>query len=402
MEVLFIGSVFAKENQEEIIKYSKRAVEFSANVFQEKLIEGFSNTCKEFKVVSAVGISNFPFGYKKLRFSGFKKKQNKYEYVKFNNLWGLRNFSRAKAIKKSLKFFIKKSGEEKFIIVYSAHTPFLDAAVYAKKKDPNIKICLIVPDLPQFMNFEKKQKLFYRLGKKYDVKKFNNLSKNVDAFVLLTEHMKESLCTGNRPCIITEGIIDSAQLRRAEENVVSTVQEDTIKRVVYTGKMDIAFGIEKLIKAFRQIKDEDCRLILCGAGTAFDLAKQSAIEDERITCLGQVVPEVARQWIDKADVLVNPRPNDGEYVKYSFPSKTIEYLLSGKAVVGYKLDGMKELYRRFIFVPENDHVDKLGDAIKKALYSFKKSDEFLKYAKNNLYCDNIAENIIKMMQSLNK
>lgn len=44
-----------------------------------------------------------------------------------------------------------------------------------------------------------------------------------------------------------------------------------------------------------------------------------------------------------ADVLVNPRQNDDEYTKYSFPSKNIEYLMTGNAVMAYMLDGIPEI-----------------------------------------------------------
>ena len=37
---------------------------------------------------------------------------------------------------------------------------------------------------------------------------------------------------------------------------------------------------------------------------------------------------------------VNPRQNNEEFTKYSFPSKTMEYLASGVPVVAYKLDGI--------------------------------------------------------------
>ena len=36
--------------------------------------------------------------------------------------------------------------------------------------------------------------------------------------------------------------------------------------------------------------------------------------------------EKANEILQQADVLVNPRQNDDEYTKYSFPSKNIEYL----------------------------------------------------------------------------
>ena len=168
MKVLLLCGVFAKENEKEIIENSKRAVEYSANIFQEKLIEGFEETVEDFSVLSAPFIGAYPIAYKQRVFKGFQEEQNKYKYVHFNNIWGIRNFSRAKSLKTRLQEFIKDLDKEKLIVVYSPHTPFLEAAVYAKKKDPNIKICLIVPDLPQYMNLNKKKSLLYRIGKFFD------------------------------------------------------------------------------------------------------------------------------------------------------------------------------------------------------------------------------------------
>ena len=108
MKILFIGSVFAKENESEIIQKSKVAVEYSANIFQKKLIEGLKKSNEPFEVVSAPGIGSFPNAYKDITFKGFKETQNEYQYVKFNNIWGIRNYSRSRAIKRALIDFIKE------------------------------------------------------------------------------------------------------------------------------------------------------------------------------------------------------------------------------------------------------------------------------------------------------
>ena len=56
----------------------------------------------------------------------------------------------------------------------------------------------------------------------------------------------------------------------------------------------------------------------------------------------------------QATVLVNPRQNNEEFTKYSFPSKTMEYLASGVPVVAYKLDGIPDEYDEYIrYVPDN-------------------------------------------------
>ena len=56
----------------------------------------------------------------------------------------------------------------------------------------------------------------------------------------------------------------------------------------------------------------------------------------------------------RAAVLVNPRQNNEEFTKYSFPSKTMEYLASGVPVVAYKLDGIPDEYDSYLnYVPDN-------------------------------------------------
>ena len=61
--------------------------------------------------------------------------------------------------------------------------------------------------------------------------------------------------------------------------------------------------------------------------------------------------------------MVNPRKNQEEYTKYSFPSKIMEYLTSGTPVVAYKLDGIPTEYKDYIHYVEGDTCEDLAYAI---------------------------------------
>ena len=131
--------------------------------------------------------------------------------------------------------------------------------------------------------------------------------------------------------------------------------------------------------------------------------KEAVLKDRRIKYLGQIDPMKAKEWQNKADVLINPRMNNEEYTKYSFPSKTIEYLMTGKPVVAYKLDGMKDIYSDFLYVvPENeDSISGLKKMIEVALDDNEqakkgKSLKFFYYAKENLNSDIITKSILEM------
>ena len=76
--------------------------------------------------------------------------------------------------------------------------------------------------------------------------------------------------------------------------------------------------------------------------------KEAARKDPRIEFKGFLSKREIALLQTQCDVLVNPRTDTGEYTKYSFPSKTMEYLLSGSKVVMYRLAGIGEEYYRYI------------------------------------------------------
>lgn len=392
MQVLFICGVYSNENTAEVLENSKSFADQAANVFQKKLIKGIKQNGYRYKIISAPFIGAYPMGYKQIRFNGFSALDPEYRHVPFNNIWGIRNISRAFAVKKAIReYFDRETEDEYLILVYSAHTPFLKAAEYAKKLKPDSKICLIVPDLPQYMNQSSGHRALYDFFKKYDIMIMNRYIETVDSFVILTEAMKESLGVGDRPYTVVEGIID--KLPDAAAHVQRESHKKT-KQIVYTGNMSLKYGIKELVDVFMQIQDESCRLILCGEGDARKYVEQMAERDPRIEYKGQVSAQEAKEYIKHADVLVNPRPNNGEYTKYSFPSKTIEYLLSGNPVVANMLDGMPECYKRFLVVPDEG----LKPAIQNVLSGQYKKDPvaFFEYAGRQLSAERIVKNIHDM------
>ena len=135
MEVLLLCGYFESKYQAEITKKTKTWVENAANTFQKRLISGFKKRNIALTIVSAPFIGPWPTAYKDINFKCFEagESEDGIIYVSFNNVWGFRNISRAATLKKQVRTFLKKcESDEKAIIVYSPHTPFLEAAVYGK------------------------------------------------------------------------------------------------------------------------------------------------------------------------------------------------------------------------------------------------------------------------------
>ena len=397
MKILILCGVAEKETQQEVIAHSRGGADLAANLFQQKLIAGFRSLETGCEVISAPFLGAFPNRCDLIHFRGFETAQEGCTYVTFNNIWGLRNFSRAKALKKALKDFIDAKDPQKLLLVYCPHTPFLEAAAYAKKKDPSIRVCLYVPDLPDYMNLSANRTWFYDVAKKVDIHRMTQLMDCVDSYILLTEYMKDQLPIGDKPYRVAEGIID------VFPELKEPVYTEKEKYIVYTGKMFERFGVKALIDGFRRLEGEDYRLVLCGKGDCEAYARAAQAEDPRIMFLGQVSPEVAIEWQSRASVLVNPRSVVEEYTRYSFPSKNIEYLLSGKPVVGYYLEGMPQIYQNFLccvdpsLPPDEALAVKLGEVLSSdSAALFEKNKQFFAYARKPLGAEGIARSIIEL------
>lgn len=398
MDVLLLCGYFEPKYQKEISKKTKTWVENAANTFQQRLIAGLKEQDINLKVVSAPFIGPWPTGYTDKTFKGFEAGESaeNVRYVHFNNIWGYRNISRTVALKKCVKDFIRNSkSEKKAIIVYCPHTPFLEAAVYGKGLDNSVHIHMVVPDLPQYMNLSKRAHPIYDFFKKIDIQKMEKLIAQVDSFMLLTKYMADKLHVGNRTYIVVEGITDVKNL--------PPEKKEHGKKVAYAGKLVEAFGAKRLIEAFEMIDDPEASLHICGGGELKPYVEEMCQKDSRIHYYGVVPAEKANEILQNADVLVNPRQNDDEYTKYSFPSKNIEYLMTGNAVVAYMLDGIPEIYRTFFNVPETNETVALAKAIKNAMRSDNAyAEKALLYLAKARSSEAVAKNIIEMIIETNK
>jgi len=394
MKTLLICGYFETQYQTEVLSKTKSFFNAAANIFQERLIQGLRQF--DLKIISAPFLSPYPTGYKDMYFNGFSNNVNSdITYIPFNNIWGYRNISRTANLKKEVKKFIHAyPTEKKSIIVYSVHTPFLEAAVYAKQLDPSIHICMVTLDLPQYMNLNKNNRFIYDCFKKMDIKRFYKLNKCIDSYVLLTRDMADMLSVGERPYVVVEGM--------AEPKLMAPIARvGSGKKIAYAGKLVESFGVKNLLDAFALIKDKDAVLDICGDGELAVYVTEQARKDPRIHYHGTVSAQKSYEILRNSDILINPRPNNEVYTKYSFPSKNIEYLQTGNKVIAYMLDGIPEVYKDFFIVPKDDSIHALYAAITEcfAMSEQEQSDKYEHFKKyvQNLFPAEVAQKIKRLI-----
>jgi len=335
MKVIFFGSLYPKERYQEILNKSSY-VDVAGNVLQWNFLGGL-DLMSEVRVFTVPIIKN----YKSILFkdSDFSHKNYSVDYcIGFPDVIGLKQFYSSIKLKKKIDKITLK-GEH--IIIYSLQSNLLFAAVYLKKKYPNIKITVIVADLPQYMS--ESRNVIYRLLKYVNTKLvFKNL-KHVDSYVLLSKYMTTMLPVENKPFIVVEGIYNPDR----ELDMASELKDDKI--ILYTGTLMKRYGVLNLVNAFLKIKSKSVSLIVCGEGDAKNEILKLSQRDSRIIYKGLMAHGEVLSLQKRATLLVNPRTPEGIYTKYSFPSKIMEYFASGSPTLMYKLPGIPEEYYDFCY-----------------------------------------------------
>lgn len=194
------------------------------------------------------------------------------------------------------------------------------------------------------------------------IKKINNfLFGLADGFVFLTEQMNKRLNKRTKPYIIMEGLVDAD----TSVTVISKKFEVDIgkKVIIYAGKLKLIYGIDILVDGFQKANIPETELWIYGDGDYCEELKKRAALDSRIKYCGVRDNAEVIEAEAKAALLVNPRPTAPEYTKYSFPSKNMEYMVSGTPVLTTDLPGMPEEYKDYVYLIRSETIDGVAEAL---------------------------------------
>lgn len=364
--VHFLGGLYGGADETTIQKISNEPLQYAANALQRSFISGlYAVGINDLKVVSLPFVSSYPQSFKKPFYQGAEWSSHPFALLsrpKFSTIRFYRYISRTIAAYKPLKRQLEQSSCD-ILFIYSAHLPFIITGYCLKKVMPQISVCVVVPDLPEFMGYGRLLSRFLVWNESLLIKR---LIRNFDSFVFLTEATGEHLGVPADRRIVIEGIYDPSDDSLAGLEPKESFEKEQGARPVflYSGTLAARYGIVDLLEAFAQLDNADSRLWICGDGDARAEVEAMASRDPRLTYFGQVPRDQALSLQRQADVLVNPRRPQGEYTKYSFPSKTMEYLASGRPVVMHALPGVPVEYLDHLVLPGTPDADGLAAALR--------------------------------------
>lgn len=255
-----------------------------------------------------------------------------------------------------LKWCIKN---ENTVIICDVLETFQSAGVLLASKLCRCKILGIVTDLPWDLVGRSKSNPI----KKWALKCYKCFTKFIvnrySMYLLLTEQMNECVNMKKKPYVVIEGLVNNKM--ETMQNSLENKYKDKV--VIFAGFLEKVHGVEMLVEAFSQIHDDNIRLHIYGSGNSVSYIEKQALKDNRIKYFGVVENNIVVEEELKATLLVNPRLTDNYFTKYSFPSKNMEYMVSGTPILTTKLPGMPKEYYDFIYTIDNESVEGVKEAL---------------------------------------
>ena len=356
MKALWIGVGLGPEAYRKMLENNGKLL--SGFVSQENIIQGLDAAGIHMDTINAMNISES--AQKEIPEERWSRSgKSKDISVGYKNTRYINRIFKQKALCKAAEAWAEENRQEKDVIVfvYSMHTPFMAAACEVKKVLPHAKICLIVLDLPQYMDL--KMSRVKKLLKAMDWRRIQGYMKKVDKYVLYAKPMADFLGLRDDQWMVMEGSFDSTQLADA-----GLTPEAGKTSVMYSGVLDLRYGIPELLDAMKLL-DENYELWLTGDGNAVELIKERAAGDPRIRFYGYLPSR--QDLLNKqaqATMLISPRRDVEEASKYCFPSKLFEYMVSGRPVISCLLAGIPEEYHDYIFPLPHATAQEIAGAIR--------------------------------------
>ncbi len=252
------------------------------------------------------------------------------------------------------------------ILVYSLHTPLVLSAALLSKWF-RVPFYIYVPDLPQYMNVGVKRSRLFNFMKRIDTSLVLSLSDRAAGIIGITADLVQSrpAWSGKRTAVM-EGV---AEVSDAPEAAQQQRDAEVLNKyglakgfVFYAGGLAEPYGVGILIDAVKQLGSQT-QLVLCGAGSMESEVRRAASEHPQIHYLGSIPPEDVKALSRNASFLVNARIPGDTYLRYSFPSKVLEYMATGIPVISSRLPGIPPEYYAHLLVLDDVSAQGLAECL---------------------------------------
>lgn len=245
------------------------------------------------------------------------------------------------------------------VFVYSAHVPFMLSGLLLARLARS-KAVAVWTDPPAVTIARDGRLLGPRL-RNIESSIASLLMKRFDLVIAVTRQLAEDWAP-EAPHMVMEALTDETgnsalpQYRSGGTTIVS-----------YTGALDRRYGVDQLAAAALNVSPKyDIRVRFFGEGDYADDLRKLAEANPRIEFGGRVDLSSSLHAQRASDFLINARDPSDSYTKYSFPSKTLEYLASGVPTISTALPGIPAEYLELLIILKNNEADHIAKTLEQA------------------------------------
>lgn len=368
MKLLILGACVARHDMDYLLANERGIVQHSAQNMCWRFIEGLDSAygCQH-DLLCTMRVTSYPRFRKALAFwlpPWQRGDRTTGRYVPYINLPGLRYVTTFL----SAIFFIAawamkhRRTQDRTVVVYAMYTPCILAAL-ALCTLFRMHSIMIVPDLPEFMNAALQQGQRASLVRRTNIAIAHWIASRYSGLVLFSGNMATKLNVSRLQWDVVEGCVGLTPT--TAEPITS--RDPNLKIVMYSGILEEVYGVQSLLDAFDLLEDPGARLWICGEGSMNTVVATRAASDGRITYYGTLRNSDVLVLQRSATVLINPRSGKHEFTRFSFPSKNLEYMTSGRPVVLCRMAGIPTEYFDHVYVVEGDTSTALHSVLRHVL-----------------------------------
>lgn len=347
LKVLYLGFVLPESSFLKLVT-SDGGMPVQTQRFGWAVIEALRCAGVEVGVVSAAPAVDFPHN-RNIVFRGHHFSERGVEgfVIPFVNVVGLKHLTRYVAVRRAVRKQLLLLQPDA-VVIHGVHSPLIWRGIQLGKR-LGIPVTAILTDPPSLpTRFDLK---ISTAMKKLDLQLIMAGLRRVDGVIALTDELAVDYAP-HAPRLVMEGIANplATSGRMAGSNRVHGRP-----RVVYAGGLYKEYGVLELIRSV-EASEGTWDLQIYGRGPLEGAILNASAANDRIYFGGFAGTAALAQAYDNATVLVNPRLVSSVFTKYSFPSKLLEYLCTGRPVLSTRHAGIPEEYGQVLFWTDPDAV----------------------------------------------
>ena len=325
--------------------------------FAWSLVDALGEAGLQVGLLSVWPVSNFPGNPRVVfRSAPFETKGVVGECLGFVNLIGLKHVTRfLQCLTRGTR--VLRRWRPTVLLVHGVHSPFLLYAAISRRL-LGLTVVVILTDPPGVRL--PTDRLAVRILKWLDIKLVQLALRWADAVIALTTDLATDFAPG-KPALVVDGI---GQFDSDAEHVRKDRTQPT---VVYAGSLRSSYGVDRLVDAVSGLTNPPATLQVFGNGELADWVSEVAAEQTQIEGPRLLSREDLLRAYRSADLLVQPRPTNQSFVRYSFPSKIIEYMASGTPVLTTRLVGVTDEYTPYVYWIHDDSPAGIREALRDVL-----------------------------------